>query len=139
MVNIEYKENMEEEYYQFVDREFNKFAIENGVECNYKPFAFIAKEDDKIVGLLTGHSYYKEVYIADLIVYEEHRNKHIGSKLMQAVEEHFRDKGFENMNLTTYSFQAPEFYKKCGFKVDFVRESKVNPKLNKYYLVKYFK
>ena len=36
---------------------------------------------------------------------------------MQAVEEHFRDKGFENMNLTTYSFQAPEFYKKHGYEV----------------------
>ena len=31
-----------------------------------------------------------------------------------------------------------EFYKKCGFKVEFVRENKKNPKLNKYFLVKYF-
>ena len=47
-------------------------------------------------------------------------------------------KGFENMNLTTYSFQAPEFYKKCGFEIEFIRESKQNPKLTKYFLVKYF-
>ena len=106
--------------------------------CNYTPFNFIAKENNELIGLITGHSYYKEVHIGDLIVYEEHRNKHIGTKLMQSVEEYFKDKGFENMNLTTYNFQAPEFYKKCGFKVDFVRESKENPKLNKYYLVKYF-
>ena len=138
MIDIEHIDRIEDKYYITINEEFNKFASENGVECNYVPYTFIAKENDEILGFVTGHSYYKEVYIADLIVFEEHRNKHIGSKLMQAVEEHFKDKGFEYMNLTTYSFQAPEFYKKCGFKVDFVRESKLNSKLNKYYMVKYF-
>ena len=138
MIDIEHIDRIEDKYYITINEKFNKYASENGVECNYVPYTFIAKENDEILGFVTGHSYYKEVYIADLIVFEEHRNKHIGSKLMQAVEEHFKDKGFENMNLTTYSFQAPEFYKKCGFKVDFVRESKLNSKLNKYYMVKYF-
>ena len=69
---------------------------------------------------------------------EEYRNKHIGSKLIETVENYFRDKGFENINLTTYDFQAPEFYKKCGYEVEFVRENKEEPKLTKYFLVKYF-
>ena len=43
---------------------------------------------------------------------------------MEAVENHFKDKNFENINLTTYEFQAPEFYKKCGYKVEFIRENK---------------
>ena len=107
--------------------------------CNYTPFNFIAKENEEIIGLITGHSYYKEVHIGDLIVYEEYRNKHIGTKLVKTVEDYFKDKGFENINLTTYGFQAPEFYKKCGFEVEYVRENKENPKLNKYFLVKYFK
>ena len=29
-------------------------------------------------------------------------------------------------------------YKKCGFEVEFIRENKENPKLTKYFLVKYF-
>ena len=138
MLNIEYKDNLEEEFYSMIDNEFNKFAIKNGVTCNYMPFAFVAKEDNKIVGIITGNSYYKEVHISDLIILEEYRNKQIGSKLVENVESHYKDKGFENINLTTYGFQAPEFYKKCGFKVEFVRENKKNPKLNKYFLVKYF-
>ncbi len=138
MINIEYIENLDDEVYKLIDAEFNKFATKNEVICNYTPFNFIAKENNKIIGVITGHSYYKEVYIEDLIILQQYRNKHIGSKLIKSVEEFFKDKGFENINLTTYNFQAPEFYKKCGFKIEFIRENKENPKLNKYFFVKKF-
>ena len=138
MIEVEYKENLDEGIYEIIDEEFNKFATKNGIICNYKSFAFVAKEESKIIGIITGNSYYKEVHISDLIVLEQYRNKHIGSKLMETVEHYYKNKGYENINLTTYGFQALEFYKKCGFKVEFIRKSKENPKLNKYYLVKYF-
>ena len=91
MIDIEYKENLEEELYEMVDNEFNKYAEKNEVNCNYTPFNFVAKEDDKVIGIITGHSYYKEVHIGDLIVLEEHRNKHIGMKLVETVENYFKD------------------------------------------------
>ena len=138
MINIEYKENLDEEFYKIIDTEFNKYANKNGVTCDYQPFNFIAKEDDKVIGIITGHSYYKEVHIGDLIIFEEYRNKHIGTQLINTVENYYKNKGFENINLTTYAFQAPEFYKKCGFEVEFIRENKENSKLTKYFLVKYF-
>lgn len=138
MVNIEYKANLDEEFYKIIDEEFNKYALKNNIECNYTPFNFVAKENDKVVGILAGHTYYQEVYVENLIVLEQYRNKRIGKSLIEEVESYYKDKGFENINLTTYAFQAPEFYKKCGFKVEFVRENKENPKLNKYFLVKYF-
>ena len=138
MLNIEYKENLDEEFYKIIDTEFNKYANKNGVNCNYTPFNFVAKENDEILGIITGHSYYKEVHIGDLIIFEEYRNKNIGTKLVETVENYYKNKGFENINLTTYNFQAPEFYKKCGFEVEFIRENKENPKLTKYFLVKYF-
>lgn len=137
MLNIEYQENLNEEFYKIIDDAFNQFAGKNDIICNYKPFNFIAKENNKVVGIITGHSYYKEVHIGDLIVFEEYRNKHIGTKLVEAVVYYFKNKDFENINLSTYKFQAPEFYKKCGFEVEFIRENKQNPKLTKYYLVKY--
>ena len=138
MIEVEYKENLDEGIYEIIDEEFNKFATKNGIVCNYKSFAFVAEEKSKIIGIITGNSYYKEVHISDLIVLEQYRNKHIGSKLMETVENYYKNKGYENINLTTYGFQALEFYKKCGFKVEFIRKSKGNSKLNKYYLVKYF-
>ncbi len=134
---IEYKEELEEEIYKKLDNEFNKYAIKNEVECNYKPFAFVATNDNKFVGVIKGHSYYKEVHIGDLIILEEYRHKGIGKMLVEAVENFFKDKDFENINLTTYEFEAPKFYQKCGYEVEFVRENKENPKLTKYYLIKH--
>ena len=138
MLNIEYKDSLNDNLWNMIDSEFNKYAEKNDVICNYKSFNFIAKDNEKIIGIITGHSYYKEVYISNLIIFDEYRNKRIGTKLIKTVEDYFKDKGFENINLTTYDFQAPEFYKKCGFKVEFIRENKENSKLNKYFLVKYF-
>ena len=40
MLNIEYKENLNEE--------FNKFAIKNDIICNYNSFTFVAKDEDQI-------------------------------------------------------------------------------------------
>ena len=116
MLNIEYIENLDESFYKLIDDEFNKYATKNNIKCNYTPFNFVAREDNIVIGIITGHSYYKEVHIGDLIILEEYRNKHIGSKLIEKVEDYFRCRGFENINLTTYNFQAPEFYKKCGYR-----------------------
>jgi len=136
MLNIIYKEKVGEDFYKMIDTEFAKYAEKHGVKCNFASFNFVAEEDGKIIGLITGHSYYEEVYIADLIVLEEYRNKHIGSMLMEEVEKYHRNKGYKNINLTTYGFQALEFYKKCGYEVEHVRENKSNSKLTKYFLIK---
>lgn len=138
MISIEYKENLNEELGKLINVEFSKYADKNDVTCNYIPFNFIAKENNEVVGILTGNSYYKEVHISDLIVVEQYRNKNIGSRLIMKVQDYYEGKGFENMNLSTYNFQAPEFYKKLGFHIEFIRENKENPKLTKYFLVKYF-
>lgn len=137
MVDIKLINNADDEMYKMIDEAFNKFAEQNNVKCNYTPFTFVAKEDNKIIGIITGHSYYKEVHIADLIVLEEYRGRKIGSQLMKTVEEYYKGKEYNNINLTTYEFQAPEFYEKCGFEIEFVRKNRENSKLSKYFLVKY--
>ena len=104
--------NINENDYEFIGKQFDKFSKENKICCDFKTFSFIAKENNKVCGMITGHSYYNEVYIEDLIVLKEYRNKNIGRALIRKVEEYFKDKNFENINLTTYEFQAPKFYEK---------------------------
>ena len=53
MLNIEYKENLDEKFYKIINDEFNKYATKNEVICNYKSFAFIAKDEEKFVDMPT--------------------------------------------------------------------------------------
>ncbi len=119
---------------------FVEHEASHGIVCNYKPFSLVltnAKGEE--IGVLNAFTAFSEVYIDDLWVEKSHRGQGFGRKLVQALEDHFVGKGFNNINLVTSAFQAPEFYKKCGFEAEFVRVNKVNPKLTKTFFVKYFK
>ncbi len=122
---------------QWVEREFERYEMQHGVAYRRKPFAFAAKENGEILGAVMGFTCFSEAYIDDLAVAERHRGKKIGRQLMQAAEAYCRACGVENMNLCTNGFQAPGFYEKLGFTLEFVRRSK-NPQLDKYYYAKYF-
>lgn len=131
---IDYNKEVE----AFVDKEFAHFEQQHEVSYDYHSFCFAAKEQNEIIGIVAGHTCFSEVYISDLAIKEQYRGKHIGTQLMKKVEEEYRGKGFQNINLTTYAFQAPLFYEKMGYECAFVIENKKNPKMNKYYFVKYF-
>ena len=126
----------EENLGELIDQEFNKYAREYNIRVDYNDFCFVAKDDDKVIGILVGHSYYNEVHVTDLIVIEEYRSKGVGTELIKRVEQEFTGRNFENINLTTFAFQAPEFYKKMGFEVEHVRKSS-DEKLTKYFLIKH--
>ena len=120
---------------EFINKEFSAYGEQNGVVLNYDEFCFAAEEDGNILGVITGRAYYNEVHIGDLIVASSLRKGGIGSKLVRAVEDNYRGKGYDKITLTTFGFQAPEFYKKLDYEVEFVREDK-DPKLSKYFLAK---
>lgn len=121
----------------FIEAEQIKYETKHGIECNYTPFYFVAKIDDTIVGAISGATFFAEIYIDELVVKETHRRKGIGSQLIDAVLEYYKNYGYNNINCCTNEFQAPMFYEKCGFELEFVRKNKTNPKLSKYFYVKY--
>ncbi|WP_259331287.1 GNAT family N-acetyltransferase [Legionella bozemanae] len=69
-------------------------------------------------------------------MHSNYRKHKIGSTLLETLENQFKGKGYNNINLVTNAFQAPEFYKKCGYQVEFVRENKHNS-LTKTFFIKY--
>jgi ribosomal protein S18 acetylase RimI-like enzyme len=95
-------------------------------------------ENGKLIGVLIGYTMHEEVYVDDLWVDENYRGNGYGKELMESVEEKFKNKGYNNINLYTKEFQAPYFYKKLGYELEFIRENKNNPKLNKYFFIKRF-
>ena len=115
-----------------------EYETNHAVKCNYKKFSIIAKSnDEEIIGILLGYTAFEEIYIEDICVKSRHRNKGIGTKLLKNVEKKFVNRGYNNINLVTSSFQAVEFYKKYGFKIEFIRENKQNPKFTKTFFIKY--
>lgn len=129
---------LNEEIRTFVNTIFENYEKRFDVSYNYTSFSFVAKEEEKIIGVVTGHTCFSEVHISDLVVIEKQRGKKVGSQLIRTVEEYFKQKGFQTITLCTYEFQAPEFYKKLGFQIEFIRKHKENPKINKYYFIKDF-
>lgn len=136
IIHIESVDPYAESLGDWIDREFDAYAERHGVVCNYTPFAFAAKKNGEVIGVVKGHSFYREVHISELIVAEAFRGQGVGTRLLETVEAYFQDKGFDNLNLTTYRFQAPDFYGKYGFVLEYVRENPGYPPLSKYFFIK---
>lgn len=119
--------------------DFVDYESSHGIDVNYGRFALTLSDNSgDVIAALNAFTCFSEIYIDDMWVHHDHRRKGYGRRLIEALEAHFEGKGFNNMNLVTSAFQAPEFYKKCGFSVEFVRKNKVNPKLTKTFFVKFF-
>ncbi len=138
MISIEKVELPCAELQNFIEYESRKYEFQNGILCNFVPFSFCAKENNEIVGAITGYTCYQEIYIDELIVKESKRFKSIGTQLLNTVEKYYENSGFVNINLCTNEFQSPKFYEKLGFELEFVRKNPFNSKLNKYFYVKYY-
>lgn len=136
--SIEYLDSLPENIDKFVHNGHINDEKKNGIVCNYKPFYFVIKNNSEIIAALTAYTAFSEIYIDDLWVSPNHRKLGIGRKLLLEVERSFSGKGYNNINLVTSQFQAPEFYKKCGYLVEFVRKNKINPKLSKIFYIKFF-
>ena len=95
----------------FINEEFSAYGEQNEVALNYEDYCFVAEDDNgDIMGVITGRAYYNEVHIGDLIVGKNYRRSGLGRKLVEAVEETYKGKLYEKITLTTFGFQAPEFY-----------------------------
>ena len=70
----------------------------------------------RLIGGLILQSYWKESYVELLWLSEKARRLGIGRRLVQEAERRARRRGSLLMHLNTYSFQAPGFYEKQGFK-----------------------
>lgn len=78
---------------------------------------FEAHEDGVYLGGLSARFSpdLKWVFLELLAVAEEGRGKGIGGKLMARLEEEARLRGMDGIWLDTFSFQAPNFYRRLGY------------------------
>ncbi len=70
----------------------------------------------EIVGGLTGSAWMDWLYIELFWIADKYRGKGYGKSLLAKAEAEARKHGVQNVFLNTFSFQAPGFYKKLGYK-----------------------
>lgn len=120
----------------FLNASLARFNDEKAGPDNHELLNIVEYDDDKnvIAGLLGG-TYWGWMHIDILWVDELHRGQGLGSKLLLAAEEEARRRDCHSVHVDTMSWQAPEFYKKHGYKI--ISELEDIPKGNKkFHLVK---
>jgi len=69
------------------------------------------------LGGLIGDTYYGWFYISLMYLREDLRGQGYGERILERAEEEARKRGVKEVYLDTFSFQAPGFYQKLGYRV----------------------
>jgi ribosomal protein S18 acetylase RimI-like enzyme len=83
---------------------------------------YMEDEKGEILAGLIGNTHGNWMTVKFLWVSEKLRGQNIGSQILKKAEETAKERGCKYAFLDTFSFQAPEFYKKYGYKEKFVLE-----------------
>jgi GNAT superfamily N-acetyltransferase len=82
----------------------------------YSPLHLLLRDGDGAVrGGLAGDVYLGWLFVRYLWVAEEHRGGGYGERLLREAEDEARSRGCHAIWLDTFSFQAPDFYRRLGF------------------------
>jgi ribosomal protein S18 acetylase RimI-like enzyme len=115
---FQYVENPEESAWGIIGRGVASFNRQQVGENNFQRLCYVVQApDQEIVGGVLGETYFDWLFIELLWVKEEFRGRGYGHHLLRLAEELARERGAKNVYLDTFSFQAPEFYKKRGYQV----------------------
>jgi len=82
----------------------------------FKRLSVTLRHRGAIVGGLSADTYLGWMFIALFWVDERFRGQGFGSKIMRAAEKEARKRGVKNAYVDTFSFQAPGFYRKLGYR-----------------------
>ena len=81
--------------------------------CDY---SYHISEQGRIVAGIVASSVLDALEVEYLFVDEAYRGRGLGGRLLEHVERLAAEHGIRRVLLNTYSFQAPDFYRKCGYK-----------------------
>jgi GNAT superfamily N-acetyltransferase len=96
----------------------NDFNTEQAGEDHGKNLCFVLKAPGgEIAGGVIGATYWDWLYVNLMWLKEELRGHGYGYQLLMMAEQEARQRGAKHAYLDTFSFQAPEFYKKYGYEV----------------------
>lgn len=121
---------------EFLEDRLYEFNAAQTGQDDGQLFAFLIRnEQQEIVAGISGWTWAQACEIRELWVHSTWRGQDYGSQLLQAAEQEARTRGCQLILLNSYSFQAPGFYQKFGYKLEW-RLSDFPPGHQLCYLVK---
>lgn len=120
---IETTNNIREQDQKVIHEGLLAYNLERLEDKNPQDLGVYAKDESgKLVAGLIGSTHGNWLFVKYLWVSESLRGKHIGSEILHQAEEQAKKRGCKFVFLDTFSFQAPLFYQKHGYKEVFVLE-----------------
>jgi len=111
-------EKIEDEIWGAIGGGIQDYNNQKAGEDHGKRLCFVVFDPEKkIAGGVIAVTYWDWLYIDLMWMKEELRGHGYGSKLLELAEEEARKRGAKHVYLDTFSFQAPEFYKRHGYQV----------------------
>ena len=110
-----------------IDEIEDRFYEFNAARTGHRDFAqlaFVAEVASSAVGAVAGFTWGGYCELRQLWVEEDHRGNGVGQSLITKAIEEARARGCSAIYLATYSFQAPDFYRRFGFEALAVIENR---------------
>jgi GNAT superfamily N-acetyltransferase len=109
---------IEQPPWEIIGGGISDYNTEKAGDDQGKNLCFVLRSpDQEIVGGVIGATYWNWLYVNLMWLKEEFRGRGFGRQLLALAEEEARQRGAEYAYLDTFSFQAPDFYKKQGYEV----------------------
>ncbi|UPA29300.1 GNAT family N-acetyltransferase [Terrisporobacter glycolicus] len=123
-MKLEITDKITEEDENIIFKELLEYNLARIEDKNPRDLGIYLQDESgqKIAGLI-GNTHGNWLSIKFLWVSEEMRGQNIGSDILSQAEKTAKERGCKYSFLDTFSFQAPEFYRKHGYKEVFVLEN----------------
>jgi ribosomal protein S18 acetylase RimI-like enzyme len=121
MIDIR-KRPLTEDLKKRIYKGFGRHAIAmTGYHEKVEPVAFIAMDSGVFAGAVVAGLFLGALHVRYVYVDELYRNQGLGSRLMEMAFDYGRNNKCSFAFVETMSFQAPLFYQKMGFQLEFTR------------------
>lgn len=115
---IAYVEDPEQSAWGIIGRGIRSYNRQQAGDNKFQRLCFaLYAPDQEIVGGALGELHWEWLHLDLLWVKEELRGRGYGHHLLTTIEDGARQRGARNVYLDTFSFQAPDFYKRHGYQV----------------------
>lgn len=103
---------------RFLEERIHEFNVQStGISDGEFFGIFLRGPDGAVIGGADGWFWGGLCYVRHLFVPEKMRKQGHGTRLMGQIEEEAKARQCEQIVLETHDFQAPDFYRRLGFKV----------------------